>query len=312
MIKLSRILPSKLRESLYLPTTPIRYFIAMMSYYVKKEKFRKINFMQDIQTIDKIISERSSLCRFGDGELKWILKIEQITFQQNSEGLAKRLIEIITSTNDDFNVLIAVPNVFGSLNEFRYNSKKFWRLHTHSYRKDWVELLDGEKCYSNALITRYYTNYKNENNNELIFEDFKKVWLNRNVVIVEGRKSRMGIGNDLFINTKSIRRILAPATNAFSKYNDILEMTRKVANKDDVILIALGPTATVLAYDLAKDGYQAIDLGHLDIEYEWKNMKVKRKTPIKGKYVNEAMHIGDLSEVEIEDYEYKSSIITEI
>ena len=38
---------------------------------------------------------------------------------------------------------------------------------------------------------------------------------------------------------------------------------------DSIILIALGPTATVLAYDLSKRGYQAIDVGHIDIEYEW-------------------------------------------
>ena len=36
-----------------------------------------------------------------------------------------------------------------------------------------------------------------------------------------------------------------------------------------MIIIALGPTATVLAYDLAKEGYQALDMGHFDIEYEW-------------------------------------------
>jgi hypothetical protein len=37
---------------------------------------------------------------------------------------------------------------------------------------------------------------------------------------------------------------------------------------DKLILIALGPTATVLAYDLAKKGYQAIDIGHLPSCYE--------------------------------------------
>jgi len=30
----------------------------------------------------------------------------------------------------------------------------------------------------------------------------------------------------------------------------------------------LGPTTTVLAYDLYKNGYQAIDIGHVDLEHE--------------------------------------------
>lgn len=35
------------------------------------------------------------------------------------------------------------------------------------------------------------------------------------------------------------------------------------------MLIALGPTATVMAYDLADMGYQALDIGNVDIEAEW-------------------------------------------
>lgn len=37
----------------------------------------------------------------------------------------------------------------------------------------------------------------------------------------------------------------------------------------------------MLSYELAKLGYQAIDLGHLDIEYEWFRMGAKGRVPIK-------------------------------
>lgn len=33
--------------------------------------------------------------------------------------------------------------------------------------------------------------------------------------------------------------------------------------------ILLDPTATVLAYDLAVQGFQAVDINHVDVEYEW-------------------------------------------
>ena len=39
--------------------------------------------------------------------------------------------------------------------------------------------------------------------------------------------------------------------------------------KSVLFLVALGPTATVLAYDLSKIGYQAIDIGHIDISFVW-------------------------------------------
>jgi glycosyltransferase family protein len=306
--KLGELLPRKIREKLYVLSTPIRYYIAKKKYLRDKSEFSEINFIDDFETIDLIMNEKLSLCRFGDGELKWILKIKQKSFQKSSDELSVRLREII-SKNEDENILIGIPNVFGSLFEFRYKSKVFWREHTNNYRNEWMSLINLNSRYSNSLITRYYTNYKNEKQQDLIFSEFSRIWNDRDVVIVEGSKSRLGIGNDLFSNMKSIKRILAPAQNAFSKYNQILQKTIEIAKKQDIILIALGPTATVLAYDLAKLGYQALDIGHLDVEYDWKRMNVNKKIPISGKFVNEASSIDDLSENEIYDKYYYESII---
>jgi hypothetical protein len=36
---------------------------------------------------------------------------------------------------------------------------------------------------------------------------------------------------------------------------------------DNLLVISLGPTATVLAADLAREGRQALDLGHLGMFY---------------------------------------------
>lgn len=79
---------------------------------------------------------------------------------------------------------------------------------------------------------------------------------------------------------------------------------------DDLILIALGHTATVLAYDLSKLGYQAIDIGHIDIEYEWLRMGAKRKMPVPNKYVNEVRE-GRI-DTDLNDVTYQSQIIGRI
>ena len=50
-----------------------------------------------------------------------------------------------------------------------------------------------------------------------------------------------------------------------------------------MILITLGPTATILAYDLAMQGYQAIDLGQVDNEYEWFLRHATERIVIEGK-----------------------------
>lgn len=54
-------------------------------------------------------------------------------------------------------------------------------------------------------------------------------------------------------------------------------------------------TATALSYDLTKDGYQAIDIGHIDLEYMWMKMGAKTQCAIPGKYVNE-VPFGDVVE----------------
>ena len=50
-----------------------------------------------------------------------------------------------------------------------------------------------------------------------------------------------------------------------------------------ILLLAIGPTATVLSYDLADNGFQVIDIGHLDVEYQWYLMQAKKKMPLENR-----------------------------
>ena len=138
----------------------------------------------------------------------------------------------------------------------------------------------------------------------------KKIWDKKDVVIIEGEQSRLGIGNDLFDNMKSIQRIICPSENAFEIYDKIYNEALKI-DKDKLVLLALGPTATVLAYDLFKAGYQAIDIGHVDIEYEWFLRKATKKIKIESKYVTEVKE-GRENIQEVKDEKYKNEIVARI
>ena len=54
-----------------------------------------------------------------------------------------------------------------------------------------------------------------------------------------------------------------------------------------LILLMLGPTAKVLAFDLAMEGYWAVDIGHIDSEYEWYKLGTTKKTKLKNKHTAE-------------------------
>ena len=100
------------------------------------------------------------------------------------------------------------------------------------------------------------------------------------------------------------------AENAFNQYTKILEEYKKQP-KDHIFLIALGPTATVLSYDLSNLGFRAFDIGHIDICYEWFLRGSKEKITIPGKYTNEVSN-GRKNIEECHDPKYLDSIIKKL
>lgn len=173
--------------------------------------------------------------------------------------------------------------------------------------------LQSGRTYIDTQISRFWIEWKDKDRCRRQLELLKKIWDVQDIIIVEGTKSRTGVGNDLYANAHSIRRILGPATNAFSQYDKMLDAIVKHADKQSLILLSFGPTATVLAYDLAKLGFWAIDIGHLDIEYEWMRMGcVTKGVPIQGKFTNEAKAAGGHDVSDCADETYPQQIICDI
>ena len=160
-------------------------------------------------------------------------------------------------------------------------------------------------------MSRPYIIYKNKEQAQLVFDMLKIIWNNRNILVVEGIYVRMGVSNNLFNNAKNVRRIVCPAINAFEYYDKIIDSIRQNVMENELILISLGPTATILAYDLAKDGLQTFDIGQIDNEYEWFLRKADKRIQIPGKSVAEIDEYRLPKEI-IVDYEYENQIVDRI
>lgn len=262
-------------------------------------------------TIDEIINKRRSIARFGDGEFDLLLRTNDIGFQKLNDELGNRLYEVLHSDNP--NLLVCLPKVFTSkdLKRMHYYARRCWVRLLYKKRRAIYKVLDFSKVYGDAFVTRNYIDLEDKSHVGEYFKKIKGIWDARDVVIIEGRYTRFGVGNDLLNNAKSVKRILCPEKNAFEKYNEILECSRSI-DKNCLVLIALGPTATVMAYDLCKYSYQAIDIGHLDIEYEWYLAGVKDKVGICNKWTNETNSIVDNLTYSLDDNEYNDSIIAVI
>ena len=136
----------------------------------------------------------------------------------------------------------------------------------------------------------------------------KIIWDKRNVVLVEGKYSRTGVGNDLFENAKSIKRIICPSEDAFSVYENIKSAIEKIVkNKNNtVVLLAVGPTAKPMVFDLAKKDIWSIDIGNIDSEYEWFIKGCKKREKIDNKHTADSK---DIDFGDCHDENYLNSIV---
>lgn len=258
--------------------------------------------------LKRIIKERKSLVRFGDGEFEIMLRRERPWFQRADSELSRKLRTIIRDRNED--MLIAIADNFGNLEKYTEDAADDIREYMVKSRKDIMLYIDVNQEYYNAYVTRPYMIYRQKQHAEKIFELWKEVWNNKHILLVEGKWGRIGVGNDLFHGASGIRRIECPIRNAWDKYKDILENVCKEADANDLICISLGPTAKVLAYDLVRMGYQVLDIGQVDNEYEWHIRNVDVRIPINGKLVAEVdKNFEESGEFLSENQEYKNQIV---
>ena len=237
------------------------------------------------ETIEALTNTNNSLIRFGEGEIIMIEGLATATQSSNAE-LGSRLREILrlpedytpqntnmpnqTSCDNDAKLLISVYDIFEGLDHVRPQNRDFWRKHLLRSRKTYDANMDHNRKYYNTFLTRCYYSFADKSRCKEWFEGIKNIWADKDIILVEGEASHVGVGNDLLSRANSVRRILCPSTDAYTHYNNILSVCLKVAdNRNVLFLLALGATAKPLALDLFDNGYRVIDIGNVDLEYEW-------------------------------------------
>lgn len=277
------------------------YFFQDKICYSKKPVVRT-----ELETMDYLLEHACSVSRFGDGEMDLICG-KGNGFCSYNRLLAERLREVLSSDREDH--ILCLPYQITSFKPFTRISTRFWRGHLIKRLPDWLRYTKPGKVYYCAQISRFYIPYRDKSRVAEMLKKWKELWKGKELLIVEGRNTRLGVGNDLFDQVKSVQRILCPSENAFEKYELILDTVQQYG-RNKLILVALGQTATVLAYDLAVKGFRAVDIGHIDLEYEWFLRGVERPIKIQNKYVNEVTE-GKVCE-EVSDPVYQEQILIQL
>lgn len=274
--------------------------------YEMTKRSAKFSIMNSRETIEYIRNNHCSVARFGDGEFSIMMNQRSIGFQEYSEELSESLRDVFQENHPK--LLVCIPEYFNNVRGLKKEAKLFWMDWVVNHRIG-LQALAGiypRRKYGNTNVTRPYIDFPSRRTASMLFPMIKSLWFGKDILIVEDEQTRMGVGNDLFCEARSVKRILAPAKNAFAcrkhLFNSIVHFS---AGK--LVLLALGPTATVLAADLSKAGITAYDIGHLDIEYEWFLSNAENKNAVAGKYVNEVENTGCISDVN--DKQYLQSIL---
>lgn len=206
-----------------------------------------------------LVKQGKSLARFGDGEIT-LMDGDDIDFQKADPKLAAELANILK--NEDENLLVCLPTMLIACNEYEVNWwLKFWYVR-------WKELqqkLSFQHSYGHSMVTRpdFFIMYPDQ-----AAASWKAIWHERKVILITGQGSRLNLDHRLFDNAGECQIIYSQAVNAYTDADRVIAGVQQTADQQSLVLIALGPTGTVLAKRFSDLGYQALDIGHITSSYD--------------------------------------------
>jgi len=283
-----------------------------ISPWVHSGDLEELKILSAEETVRDIVKYRKSISRFGDGEYSLAIKNHYFSgFQKDDDRLGDKLKDVLFSREENF--LLGIPENFKHEFFIKRNDQGFWKNYKTKFGFQLMDLHSKNRVYGSSMMSRYYVTLIDKSHVGDYIKVLKMLWDNKDVLLIEGVTTRFGVGNDLLDNAKSIQRILCPPKSAFDAFDKIYNEALK-HEKSKVVLLSLGQTATALAYDLFKAGYQAIDMGHADIEYEWFLRKTENgRVKIENKFVNEAGDAGRITaDDNFHDEKYESQIVARI
>ena len=158
--------------------------------YEIKNTYKEIpKVLSKEDAVDVLLNSKKSLSRYGDGEFS-LVDGEDLAFQNCDKELQRRLTEILKSGNE--NLLVGLPDVFSSLKQYIPKYEDYWRNWIVVKRPSIYKMLDMSKTYCSSFISRPYMAYKDKKNVINFFKKVRKLWENRDIVVVEGKFSTLG------------------------------------------------------------------------------------------------------------------------
>ena len=214
----------------------------------------KVLILDEYETIKKI-KEGYSLARYGDGEFFRLLRNPKgiSKLQVFDKRLQKKL--IVVFSNPLKRLLIGIP---------RMDNPKPWII---NFNKGFNKFIENKRAYKESIFVSAFISRPAlvGKDNQKYFDKVKTIWEDSEIVLINFNTDLLD--HYLFKRCNVDTFIQITRRDCFAQYDDILNECRKHYKKRKIFLVSAGPTATALAYDIARDKEQCIDIGQIAFEY---------------------------------------------
>jgi hypothetical protein len=188
-----------------------------------------------------LVAAGASIARFGDGEFN-LCRGGRAKAQSHQPEIGRRLREILADAGQ---CLVGIPNIHSDTPK-----ADFWQKY-----RGFPHL--GQRSYVSSFITR--PDSAPWIDTPTYWAQVHSLWVDHRVTLVRG-SGRSLTAEDLW-GAASVTEVIGPPEEAWENYHGLI--TAVLATRPTRVLLCLGPTATVMAVDLAAMGIHAVDLGHL-------------------------------------------------
>ncbi len=226
----------------------------------KTQKIYPKNILSVSETIDYLINTKCSLARMGDGEeFLCNMLAETCAYPE----LKQRLLEICAEGSND-SCLVCINN-FNADNElcpkeYRQHFVHYYSMVVPAQRLQKIKFSETN-IYGDAYALAFYLHTDDK---EIFYERRHKIetlWQNRKVLFVVNNFSDVLKDDVVFKDVLEKGYIYVPSSNAYEKYDEVMREITENYDASWLIYVEAGAMATVLCYELSKQGYQALDMG---------------------------------------------------
>lgn len=263
------------------------------------DPFRRVGpspeLLNGLETLERAVKGNLSIARFGDGEMSFVfpgIVSRDLPFQKRDAALSQQLRAIFE--RDDPRVLTCYNNHYMQREEISIvldfeRSKKRYSSYRSIHRLNDVGVLTGRaklyRRWNRQLRARYsvktlgeamcfflsiYDEAYQRGTIGMVLDAYRRLFEGRRVLIVAPERPLHGVSflelvkRKVIVSPSDVAFVEIPDRECFSHRRQILSSIL-AAREPDVVMLQAGPTATVLAFELAtRHGITTYDVGSLN------------------------------------------------